>query len=186
MTADEPVGVPVPDEYVGAFVAEVFEDAERSTTWADAVDALVAPAARADWADLPPATQVVEVLDAAARFDDEAVRCFDGIPLDAETPGEPIRAAFEEARRHRRNADMLRNAVADAYAAGHVDDDQLVAAVERHGFESATIAEREARLEAVAEAYGFAVRPYGGTLVAPPDEADAGPEPRDAFDIEGR
>lgn len=180
---NKPLGLPVPEEYVGAFVAEVFEDVERSTTWTEAVDALVAGDARSDWEALSSVEQVVAVLDAAASFDERAVQALDGIPIDGETSGSD-RHDFEEARRFRRNADMLRNAIADAYSEDYVDDDQLVEAVERHGFETDTIAKREDLLESVAEAHGLEFRPYGGTLMDPPEATDDETIGGTTFDIE--
>lgn len=180
---DGPMGLPVPEEYAGAFVAEVFEDVERSTTWAEAVEALVATDAREAWERLSPIEQVVAVLDAAADFDNRAVETFEAIPIDGQD-GEPIRADYEEARRFRRNADMLRNGVAEAYSSGYIDDEQLVEAVERHGFESDTIARREELLESIAEAHGLEFRPYGGTLMEPPGTGDEATPSTTAFDIE--
>lgn len=183
--SDGPVGLPVPEEYVGAFVAEVFEDVERSTTWDDAVDALVATDARSAWDDLSPVEQVVAVLDAADGFDERAVEAFEDIPLDGPDGGS-VREDYEEARRFRRNADMLRNAVAEAYSSGHVDDDQLVEAVERHGFESDTIARREELLESIAEAHGLEFHPYGGTLMEPQGTDAEDSQAAPTFDIERR
>ena len=181
-TNDGPMGLPVPEEYVGAFVAEVFEDVERSTTWDETVEALVADDARSAWERLSPIEQVVAVLDAAAGFDERAVQALESIPHDAEN--ESIRAEYEEARRYRRNADMLRNGIAQAYSSGHVDDEQLVEAVERHGFESDTIARREEQLESIAEAHGLEFRPYGGTLMEPPGSAEREASADPTFDIE--
>lgn len=184
-TNDGPVGLPVPDEYVGAFVAEVFEDVERSTTWEEAVDALVAAAARSAWDGLSPVEQVVAMLDAADGFDERGVETLEAIPLDGQD-GASVRDEYEEARRFRRNADMLRNGVADAYSSGHVDDDQLIQAVERHGFESDTIARREELLESIAETHGLEFRPYGGTLMEPPGTGAEDPAANATFDIETR
>lgn len=180
---NDPIGLPVPDEYVGAFVAEVFEDVERSTTWTEAVDALVAGDARSDWEALTPTEQVVAMLDAAADFDERAVQVLEGIPCD-EVNDSSVRGEFDEALRVRRNADLLRNAIADAYSDGYVDDDQLVEAVECHGFETETIARREDLLETVAEAHGFDFRPYGGTLMDPSDGHDRYAPAEATFDIE--
>ncbi len=185
MTAsDGPIGVPVPEEYMGAFVAEVFEDPERTTTWREAVAALVAPADRDAWEALSPIEQVIVVLDTAAEYDQTALRRFEEIPDDGYASEETIRETYEEAKRNRRNADMLRNAVADAYSRDVIDDNALVEAVDRHGFDSETIAAREQQLESVADAYGLEFRPYGGTLIEPAEEKDPDRSASPTFGIE--
>lgn len=159
----EPVGVPVPDAHVGAFVAEVFEDPERDTRWSDAVDGLVAPSARDAWDALDPDEQVREVLAKADDYDDRAIELLetvDGAPSD-----DPVRERLEEAKRLRRNADMLRDAIADAYSSGNVSDEELRAAVEAHGFDTTRVARRERLLERVADTHEIDFRPYGGTLL---------------------
>lgn len=159
----EPVGVPVPDDHVGAFVAEVFEDSERDTRWADAVDGLVAAPARDAWDALDPGEQVREVLAKADDYDERAIELLeavDGAPSD-----DPVRERLEEAKRLRRNADMLRDAIADAYSSGHVSDEELRAAVETHGFDTTLVATRERLLEHVADAHEIDFRPYGGMLI---------------------
>ncbi|MFC7076237.1 hypothetical protein [Haloarcula halophila] len=157
------VGLSIPAEYAGEFVAEVFEDAERSTDWPGVVDAFVPPNQREKWEQLDPTAQVCQVLERARSYDQSAVETLEGIDADAER--ETARAAFDEALRCRRNADGFRNAVADAYASGRIDDDGLVAAVERTGFETDAIARREELVELIAEKHGFEFRPYGGTLL---------------------
>ncbi|WP_121823417.1 hypothetical protein [Halostella salina] len=162
---EESLGVTIPDEHVGAFVAQAFEDAERDTTWGEAVDAVVADEARDAWASLSPREQVVELLKLADRFDERAVDELDSIPLDRGSPTEDMRERFEEAKRLRRNADTLRDGIAAAYDEGYVGDGALVDAVESFDFDTATIAEREDSLDAVANAYDLDFRPYGGTLM---------------------
>jgi len=159
---DESLGVTVPDDYVGAFVAQAFEDVERSTEWADAV---VADEARDAWESLAPREQVVELLRMADEFDRKAVERFDGIPLDQGSPSDEMRERFEDGKRLRRNADVLRDGIAAAYADGYVSDDDLVGAVEAVDFDTDRIAAREDALDAVANAYDLAFRPYGGTLM---------------------
>ncbi|WP_435181145.1 hypothetical protein [Halorussus sp. AFM4] len=180
-TATESLGVSIPDEHVGAFVAEAFEDVERDTTWEEVVDALVAPEARDAWADLPPTERVVEVLSAAADYDRRAADRLAAIPTDRGRPTPEIREEFDEATRCRRNADRFRDGVAAAYADGVVDDDELVAAVERAGFDTAVIAEREDELDRVASAYDFEFRPYGGTLMHDGDDEE-GENPMEDFE----
>ncbi|WP_138797967.1 hypothetical protein [Halostella sp. PRR32] len=169
---DESLGVTVPEDYVGAFVAEAFEDVERSTEWADAVDAVVADGARDDWEALAPREQVVEMLRMADEFDRKAVERFDGIPLDRGSPTDEMRERFEEGKRLRRNADVLRDGIAAAYADGYVSDDDLVEAVESFGFDTDRVGAREDALDTVANAYDMDFRPYGGTLMTErePDE----------------
>ncbi|WP_415381232.1 hypothetical protein [Halosimplex sp. TS25] len=161
---DEAMGVPIPDEHVGAFVAEAFEDPERTTTWADVVDAMVAPDARDAWEGLSVAEQTVEVLGQAAEYDRRATDELERIPTNRGEPTPEIRSSFAEARRLRRNADAFRDGVAAAYADGRIDDDELVAAVEESDFDTGQIARREDELERVTSAYDFDYRPYGGTL----------------------
>ncbi|WP_135364022.1 hypothetical protein [Halosimplex halophilum] len=161
---EEAMGVPIPDEHVGAFVAEAFEDAERSTTWEEVVDAMVAPAAREEWAELSAVEQTVEVLRQAAEYDRRATDELERIPTNRAEPTPEIRSSFEEARRLRRNADAFRDGVAAAYAEGRIDDEELVAAVERSEFDTTQIARREDALESVTAVYDFDFRPYGGTL----------------------
>lgn len=172
----EALGLPIPDEHLGAFVAEVFEDVEQSTSWADVEDHLVAPSARDAWDALDPAQQVIEVLEMAADYDREAVERL--ADIDESDPSEAAEPVYREAVRYRRNADMLRSGIADAYASGVVVDDDLVDAVEDAGFDTSAIAEREEELERVATAFGFDFRPYGGTLMDEGDrpEASAAPE----------
>lgn len=163
--ADRSVGVPIPEEHVGAFVAEAFEDPERSTTWDEVIEETIAAEARGAWAGLSPREQVRELLSMADDFDERAVDALSSIPLDRAEPTEQIDRRFAEARRCRRNADRIRDGIADAYADGRVDDDGLVAAVRGQGFDTETIAERERLLESVTDAYGYDFRPYGGTLI---------------------
>ncbi|WP_205254131.1 MULTISPECIES: hypothetical protein [Halostella] len=162
---DESLGLTVPDEHVAAFVAEAFEDVERSTDWAEAVDAVVADEARDAWEALAPKEQVDELLRMADRFDDEATTMLDDIPLDRGSPTDGMRERFDEAKRLRRNADILRDGIASAYADGYVSDDDLIDAVESFGFDTDRIAAREDALDAVANAYDLDFRPYGGTLM---------------------
>ncbi|WP_436927172.1 hypothetical protein [Halosimplex amylolyticum] len=158
------MGVPIPEKHVGAFVAEAFEDPERSTTWEDVVDAMVAPAARDAWDDLSAAAQTVEVLAQAAEYDRRATDELERIPTNKSEPTPDVRSAFEEARRLRRNADAFRDGIAAAYADGRIGDDELVSAVEESAFDTGQIARREDELERVTAAYDFDFRPYGGTL----------------------
>lgn len=163
--AERSVGVTVPDDHVAAFVAEAFEDPERSTTWAEVVDEAVADEATAAWDALSVGEQVREVLAMADKFDERAVDRLAAIPTDRSEPTDRIDELFEEARRCRRNADRLRDGIADAYADGRVDDAELVDAVEGYEYETDTVAERERLLETVTEAYDYDFRPYGGTLM---------------------
>ncbi|WP_135822804.1 hypothetical protein [Halostella litorea] len=169
---EESLGVTIPDEHVGAFVAQAFEDVERDTTWGEAVDAVVAEEALDAWAELSPREQVVELLKMADSFDERAVEELNAIPVDRGSPTDEMRERFEEAKRLRRNADVLRDGIAAAYDEGYVGDDELVDAVESFGFDTATIAEREDSLDAVANAYDLDFRAYGGTLMSDrePDE----------------
>jgi len=167
--SDDPVGIEIPDEHVGPFVAEVFEDAERDTDWTTVVEELVAPSARAAWDDLSASEQVAEVLAAAADYDENAVETLAAIPTDGSMDPGAIEERFGEARRCRRNADTFRDGVATAYADGHVDEDGLVAAIESVGFDTDTIAERESELERVANHYDLDFQPYGGTLIEDDD-----------------
>lgn len=169
---EEALGVPVPDEHVGAFVAETFEDAERDTTWEQVVDAMVAPEARDAWAALTPREQAVEVLGMADEYDRRAVEHLESVPLEVSADPEPDLA---EARRLRRNADVFRDGVAAAYAEGHVDDEGLVAAVEESAFDTARVARREELMEQVAKVHDVEFRPYGGTLMGESDRETATP-----------
>ncbi|MFB6156698.1 MAG: hypothetical protein ABEJ34_02515 [Haloferacaceae archaeon] len=177
--AERATGVTVPDEHVAAFVAEAFEDAERDTDYATVVDRVVAPEARDAWAALSPREQVEELLGVADGYDERALDSLRSIPVDARADADDatVRERYEEALRLRRNADVVRDAVAAAYAEGRIDDDALVAAVESHGFDTETVAAREDRLETVAEVHNLDFRPYGGTLM------DAGdPETGEGYD----
>lgn len=168
---EDSIGVPIPDEHVGAFVAEAFEDPERSTQWTDVVDLLVAPAAREEWDALTPRAQAREALTMAFDYDQKAAAHLDQVPLgDAD---DAAREAIDEALRCRRNADTIRDGIADAYAEGRLDDDGLVAAIENADFEPGIVARREDLLERVTNVYDVEYRPYGGTLF----DADEGPEP---------
>ncbi|WP_137284427.1 hypothetical protein [Halorussus salinisoli] len=178
----ESVGVSIPDEHVGAFVAEVFEDVERDTTWERVVSALVADEARSEWDALVPTEQVAAVLSAAADYDERAVGRLSGIPTDRGQPTPEIRDDFEEAMRCRRNADQFRDGVASAYADGVVGDDELVAAVEEGDFDTGVIAEREDELDRVANAYDFEFRPYGGTLMHDEGEGEDEENPLEDFE----
>jgi hypothetical protein len=159
------VGVTVPDDHVAAFVAEAFEDPERSTTWDEVIEAAIAHEARSAWNELSPEEQVRELLAMADDYDERAVEQLRAIPTDHAASSDRIDELFEEARRCRRNADRIRDAIADAYADGYVDDEALVDAVETYGFETGTIAERERLLETVTDVYDYDFRPYGGTLM---------------------
>jgi hypothetical protein len=170
---DEAMGVPIPEEHIGAFVAEAFEDPERTTTWDEVVDAMVAPDARDAWEDLSAAEQTVEVIRQAAEYDRRATDELERIPTNANEPTPEIRSSFEEARRLRRNADAFRDGIATAYAEGRIDDDELFAAVQESEFDTAQIARREDELESVTSVYDFDYRPYGGTLFDE-EEADEG------------
>ncbi len=168
------IGVSIPDEHVGAFVAEAFEDAERDTAWDDVVDAFVDPGVRDAWSELSAREQVVEVLDAAARFDERAAETLESVPLDAtadDVDGEDVDVA--EALRCRRTADQFRDGVASAYAAGRVDDDALVQAVQTSAFDTELLARRESALETVSDVHDVDFRPYGGQLF----DAEDGPDP---------
>ncbi|WP_335999197.1 hypothetical protein [Halorientalis halophila] len=166
----ESLALSIPDEHVGAFVAEVFEDAERSTTWTEVVDAMVAPAARDAWEALSATEQVIEVLEKAGEYDGRAVDTLEDVPLRGEEASLSTREAFEEALRYRRNADVLRDGIADAFASDVIDEATLEAAVEEFGFDTETIARREDALEDVASVYELDFRPYGGTLIQRDEE----------------
>lgn len=178
---EEAVGMEIPDEHVGAFVAEVFEDAERATTWTDIVDSMVAPEAREAWEALSPTEQVVEVLEMADDYDERAADLLDGIEVDGDDPDESTVAAFEEATRLRNNADAFRDGIAAAYDEGHVGDEALVTAVESFGFDTETIARREDELERVTSVYDLDYRPYGGTLIQESEAPAADPEIPETF-----
>lgn len=171
-SADNPLGVPIPDEHVGAFVAEVFEDAERGTTWESVVSAMVASEARDAWESLSPREQAVEVLEMAEKYDRRAVKQLQEIPLDESAD---VIDEITEAKRLRRNADMFRDGVSSAYESGHLDDDDLVAAVEAVDFDTEIIARREELLEQAAKVHDFDFRPYGGTLLQESDRETADP-----------
>lgn len=174
----EAMGVPIPDEHVGAFVAEAFEDPERTTDWEEIVDAMVAPDAREAWQDLSPVEQTVEVLKQAAEYDRRATDELERIPTNRGEPTPAIRESFDEATRLRRNADAFRDGVAAAYADGWIDDEDLLTAVDRAEFDTRGIARREDALESVTTVYDFDYRPYGGTLFdeeeSPERDADSG------------
>ncbi|PCR90820.1 hypothetical protein [Natrinema ejinorense] len=172
---EESLGVTIPDDHVGAFVAQAFEDVERSTEWTEAVDAVVADDARNAWQSLTPKKQVVELLKMAGQFDERATELLEGIPLDRGGLDDDMREQFDEATRLRRNADILRDGIAAGYAEGRVTDEELVAAIEAFEFDTATIAEREDALDTVANTYDLDYRPYGGTLMTerePDEDAD--------------
>jgi hypothetical protein len=167
---EEAVGVTIPDEHVGAFVAQAFEDPERDTSWDDVVDTLVADDALPAWRDLDATGQAVEVLSAADDYDRRAVELLEATPLTGgELPGER-RESIEEALRCRRNADILRDGLAAAYHEGHLSEGDLREAVETFEFDTETVAEREDLLESVAELYDFDFKPYGGTLFSEDEE----------------
>lgn len=170
--AGESLGVTVPDDHVATFVAEAFEDVERDTDWATAVDTVVAEEARDAWAALSPQRQVLEVLEMAADYDRRALDRLDAVELAGGDLAGDDRERVDEALRCRRNADRLRDAVADAYSSGHVGDDALVAAVEAASFDTETVARREDRLDDVAAVYDVNFRPYGGTLFDVEDRDD--------------
>lgn len=176
--AERATGVTVPADHVAAFVAEVFEDAERDTDYAAVVDRVVASEARDAWAALSPRERVAELLGMADDYDQRALDHLRAIPVDRRTDVDDATVAerYEEALRLRRNADVVRDAVAAAYAEGRVDDGELVAAVESHGFDTGTVAAREDRLETVAEVHDLDFRPYGGTLM------DAAGDEREGYD----
>ncbi len=170
-TLDSSVGVTVPDEHVGAFVAQALEDPERATTWDDVVDALVAPAARDAWAELSRVERAAEVLSKAADYDERAVERFEAVSLDAEKA--EIEDAVDEGLRCRRNADTFRDGVAAAYGDGLLDDAEIVEALETSAFDADLIGRREDLLERIDEVYDVEYRPYGGTLM----DAEEAPEP---------
>jgi hypothetical protein len=166
----ESLAMSVPDEHAAAFVAEVFEDAERSTTWEEVVDAMVSPTARDAWESLSSTEQVIEVLQKAHDYDQQAADLLEDVPLSGEQASLEIRQTFEDALRHRRNADIFRDGIADAYASGLIDDEELEGAVESFEFETETIARREDVLEDVASVYELDFKPYGGTLIQEDEE----------------
>lgn len=171
---DRSVGVSVPEDHVGAFVAQAFEDPERSTTWEEVVSGVVAADVRDAWEALSPAEQVRELLAIADDYDERAVEAFEAIPLDLVEPTEEVDELFAEATRCRRNADRIRDGIASAYADDRIEGERLADAVETYGFETGTIAEREDLVEAVTDAYDYDVRPYGGVLMEADDpDADA-------------
>lgn len=175
---EESVGLTVPDDHVAAFVAEAFEDAERDTDWDEVIDSVVADDARAAWDALCPQAQATELLEIADAYDERAVERLAAVPLDrAELSGD-AREQFDDAKRCRRNADRIRDGIADGFATGRLDDDDLVGALETVDFDTDTIAEREDELEAVTGAYDVDFRPYGGTLV---DETDGGVPEREVW-----
>lgn len=163
--SEDPVGIEIPDEHVGPFVAEVFEDAERDTDWGDVVEAMVAPSARDAWADLSPSEQASEVLRAAADYDRQAIEALASIRTDGSADTGTVEERFGEARRCRRNADTFRDGIASAYADGYLDGADLQAAIETVGFDTGLIADRETELERVANHFELDYQPYGGTLI---------------------
>lgn len=165
----ESLGISVPDEHVGAFVAEVFEDVERKTTWEQVVGELVADEAREEWDALTMTEQVTEVLSAADDYDERAVEYLTGISTDRGSPTDEIRQQFEEAMRCRQCADQFRDGVAAAYANDLLGDEEFVTVVEESDFDTNRIAEREDELDRVANAFDFEFRPYGGTLMTDED-----------------
>ncbi|ELZ02112.1 hypothetical protein [Natrialba aegyptia] len=162
---EESLGIAIPEAHVGAFVAQAFEDVERSTEWTEAVDAAIPADARGAWQSLSTRDQVVELLTLADEFDAKATALLEEIPLDRDGLDDDRYERVSDAKRLRRNADILRDGIAAGYAEGRVSDDELVAAVEAFGFDTATIAEREDALDAVSSAYNVEFRPYGGTLM---------------------
>jgi hypothetical protein len=168
---EEAVGIEIPDDHVGAFVAEVFEDPERDTSWSEVVDAMVAPSARDAWDTLDAEQQVVEVLEAAHDYDRTARDTLTAVSTDGSADPDAVESRFAEARRCRTNADTFRDGVAAAYAGERIDDDQLVSAIETVGFDTELVADRESELERVANHFELDYQPYGGTLI----EADDGP-----------
>lgn len=168
----ESLGFPIPGNHVGAFVAEVFEDPERSTSWATAVDATIPDDARNEWERLTPGEQAGEMLRMAINYDEQAIEDLAAIPVESAAGPDDVREQFDEATRCRRNADMLRNAIADAYADELLDADALVTAVEAKDFDTTRVARREQLVESVAEAHEFDFRPYGGTLIHKDDEGE--------------
>ncbi|UPW01404.1 hypothetical protein M0R88_04705 [Halorussus gelatinilyticus] len=181
-TENESVGVSIPDDHVGAFVAEVFEDVERDTTWEQVVSALVAEEAREEWNELSAREQIAAVLSTAADYDERAADRLAGIPTDRGKPTPEIREEYDEAMRCRRNADQFRDGVAAAYAEGVVGDDELVAAVEEGEFDAGVVAEREDELDRVANAFDFDYRPYGGTLMHDEDGESDEENPLEDFE----
>lgn len=170
-TAEPSLGMTIPADHVGAFVANALEDPERATTWDDVVDTMVAPAARDAWSALSPVEQATEVLSKAAEFDRRAIEHFEAVPLDGDRSD--AESAIDEGLRCRRNADTFRDGVAAAYGAGRLDDAGLVAALEAAEFDTEVIARREDLLEQVDSVFDVDYRPYGGTLM----DDDDGPEP---------
>ncbi len=106
----------IPEDHVGAFVAEALEDPERATTWDDVVDTLVAPVARDAWAELSPIEQATEVLSKAAEFDRRAIEHFEAVPLDGDRS--EAETDIDEGLRCRRNADTFRDASPPPTATG--------------------------------------------------------------------
>ncbi|KAA9404919.1 hypothetical protein EGO51_16400 [Haloarcula hispanica] len=165
------LGMTIPEDHVGAFVAEALEDPERATTWTDIVDTMVAPVARDAWAELSPIEQATEVLSKAAEFDRRAIEHFEAVPLDGDRS--EAETDIDEGLRCRRNADTFRDGVAAAYGDGRLDDDGLVDALEAAEFDTEIIARREDLIERIDSVFEIDYRPYGGTLM---DDND-GPEP---------
>lgn len=157
------LGVTIPDDHVGAFVAEALEDPERSTSWDDVVDSMVAPAAREEWREMPRVQRAAAVLTKASEYDQRAIDRFDRVPLDAEA--DTIQSDVDEGLRCRRNADTFRNGVAAAYGDDLLDEDELVAALESADFDTGLIERREDLLERIDGVYDVKFRPYGGTLM---------------------
>jgi hypothetical protein len=165
------LGMTIPEDHVGAFVAEALEDPERATTWDDVVDTMVAPVARDAWAELSPVKQATEVLSKAAEFDRRAIEYFEAVPLDGDRS--EAETDIDEGLRCRRNADTFRDGVAAAYGDGRIDDDGLVDALEAAEFDTEVIARREDLIERIDSVFEIDYRPYGGTLM----DDDDGPEP---------
>lgn len=173
---DRPMGIEIPQEHVGAFVAEVFTDVERNTSWSEVVNAIVHDDARGEWNDLPPRARLREALELADSFDQRCLAQLRSMPLqDATADG--VEETFREAMRYRRNADILRDAIADAYASGLVGDQDLVQAVETCGFTTERIEQRETKIEQVTKRFDLSFRPYGGKLMHPDGEPGEGGGP---------
>lgn len=167
--SDDPFGLQIPDEHVGPFVAEVFEDVERDTTWGNVVEELVAPEARDAWEELTAREQAVAVLKKASDYDKQAIDHLRSIPTDGSVDTGTVEQRFGEARRCRRNADSFRDGIASAYGEGYLDADALVSAIEEVNFDTSYISDREDELERVANHFELDFQPYGGTLIEDDD-----------------
>lgn len=169
-----PVGIEIPENHIPAFVSEVLSDVERDTDWAEVVDRVIAPEAREEWEQLAPAQKVRNVLEIASDYDRRCLKELRSISITDATKDQ-ARPKFQEATRCRKNAEILRDAVASAHQEGRFDDDALVEGLEAANFSTDLIADREEKIDQITDRFGFDFRPYGGKLLHTDEESKGGP-----------